>query len=75
MKKLLGAELWTGWFGAADFMMAEESVLPRQVLTFLHLALQKLKEHYNAVEEARTAAGKAYMLLATDSAKKRKVAQ
>ena len=75
MKKLLGAELWTGWFGAADFMMVEDSVLPRQLLTYLHLALRQLKEHYHAVEEARTAASQAYVLLAEANAKKRKVAQ
>ena len=75
MKKLLGAELWAGWFGAADFLMADDSVLPRQLLTYLHVALRQLKEHYDAGEDAKTAAGKAYVLLAEASAKKRKVAQ
>ena len=72
MRKLLGTQLWEGWFGKPDFVMAEESVLPRQLLTFLHLALKRLKTHYEAVEEAMAAAAKAYELLAEASAKKRK---
>ena len=75
MKKLLGTELWNGWFGATDFTMAADSVLPRQLMTYLHVALRQLKEHYEAGEGEKTAAGKAYALLAEASAKKRKVAQ
>ena len=75
MKKLLGPELWEGWFGTAEFTMAADSMLPRQLMSFLHVALRQLKEHYEAGEDARTAAGKAYALLAEASAKKRKVAQ
>ena len=75
MKKLLGTKLWNGWFGATDFTMAADSVLPRQLMTYLHVALRQLKEHYEAGEGEKTAAGKAYALLAEASAKKRKVAQ
>ena len=75
MKKLLGADLWAGWFGAPDFTMADDSVLPRQLLTFLYAALKRLKGHYDAAEEVKTAAAKAYELLAEASAKKRKTAQ
>ena len=72
MKKLLGPQLWEGWFGQADFTMVDDSVLPRQTLMFLHLALKQLKSHYEAVEDARAAAAQSYAQMAEANAKKRR---
>ena len=73
LKKLLGPQLWAGWFGTPDFTMADDSVLPRQTLMFLHLALKELKSHYEAGEDTKKAATKAYALMVEDNNKKRKV--
>ena len=73
MKKLLGTELWGGWFGKPDFMMADESILPRQLLTYLHLALTQLKSNYEAGEEVKKAAARDYAMLAEANTKRRKV--
>ena len=74
LKKLLGKELWKGWFGDEDFLIVDgSSVLPRQALMFLHYALRQLKEQYEAVEETRTAAAKSFAQLLEASAKKRRV--
>ena len=54
--------------------MAEDIVLPRQTLTFLHLALRQLKSRYDAGEEAKAAGTKAYADMAEASAKKSKTA-
>ena len=75
MKKLLGQELWEGWFGKPDFTMADDSVLPRQTMTFLHLALKQLKSNYDAGEEAKKAATKDYAMLVEANAKRRKMEQ
>ena len=71
MKKLLGPQLWQGWFVEPDFTMADDCVLPRQTLMFLLLAPKQLKDHYEAVEDARKAAAQSYALMVEANANKR----
>ena len=72
MLKLLGPQLWQGWFGQSDFRMVNDSVLPRQTLMFLYYALQQLKDHYEGVEDTRTAAAQSYASMVEASTKKRR---
>ena len=53
--------------------ISEAEAIPRQALTFVSMALDKMKSHYDAVEETRKAAASAYALMAKEgSHKKRK---
>ena len=72
MLKLLGPQLWQGWFGQSDFRMADDSVLPRQTLMFLYYALQQMKDHYEGVEDTRAAAAKSYTSMVEANSKKRR---
>ena len=73
LRKLLGPQLWKGWFGKDDIVIADVSVLPRQLMAFLYHSLQLLKEHYLAVEDTKIAAGKSYALLLEAASKKRRM--
>ena len=72
LRKLLGPQLWKGWFEQEDMVIADGAVLPRQLMTFLYHALQQLKDHYLAVEETRIAASKSYAQLLEATSKKRR---
>ena len=75
MKKLLGAQLWKGWFGEENFTIVDvTSVLPRQTLMFLFYSLQQLKEHYSAVEDTKAAAAKSFAALLEAGTKRRRIA-
>ena len=74
LRKLLGPQLWQGWFGAPEFVLGDGCVLPRQLMMYLYYELQQLKEHYLAIEETKAAADNAYAMLLEASNKKRKVA-
>ena len=73
LRKLLGPQLWEGWFGQKDIVIDDASVLPRQLMAFLYHALQQLKEHYLAVEETKAAASKSYALLLEATSKNRRM--
>lgn len=72
LRKLLGNQLWKGWFGTNDCVIAEGSILPRQLMFFLYHALLQLKDHYLSIEDTKAAAGKSYALLLEAASKKRR---
>ena len=75
MKKLLGAQLWKGWFGEENFTIVDvTSVLPRQTLLFLFYSLQQLKEHHSAVADTKAAAAKSFAALLEAGTKRRRIA-
>ena len=73
LRKLLGPQLWKGWFGQEDIVISDMSVLPRQLMAFLYHSLQQLKEHYLAVEDTKIAASQSYALLLEATSKKRRM--
>ena len=74
LRKLLGTQLWEGWFGKPDVVIEDTSVLPRQMMAYLHYALLQLKDNYDAIEDTEAAAAKSYALMLEDSSKKRRMA-
>ena len=74
LKTLLGTQLWGGWFWKPDIVIEDGCILPRQMMAFLYYALQQLKDHYEAVEETKSAAAKSYAVLLEASSKKKRTA-
>ena len=70
---LLGKVLWDGWFDIITLPIEDAEVVPRQALAYVSIAIEKLKAKYDAVEQTRTEAVKAFALM-TAAAKKRKTA-
>ena len=56
LRKLLGTQLWEGWFGAVDTVLADDAVLPRQLMAYLQYALSQLKHNYDALQDTKAAA-------------------
>ena len=72
LRKLLGPQLWEGWFGTVDIVLEHTSVLPRQLMAYLQYALSQLQHNYDALEDNKAAAAKSYALMVEDSSKKRR---
>jgi hypothetical protein len=69
--KLLGEQLWQGWFGEPTNRVLDSScVMPRQMLMFLYVALQQLREHYEQVEDTKASAATAFGILAENARKR-----
>ena len=60
MKQLLGPQLWDGWFGLIEESLCDEDYIPRQALTYTHMALQKIQFTVDVVAEHQAAAKVAY---------------
>jgi hypothetical protein len=75
--EILGKTLLAGWYPHTKNPFPEEpdSVLPRQLMTYLIAALAKLKSRYQAGEfrgeETKKAAAESYAALSADSKKRR----
>ena len=73
LRKLLGPQLWEGWFGTIDIVLEDDSVLPRQLVAYLQYALSQLKHNYDALRDTKAAAAKSYALMMEYSSKKRRM--
>ena len=69
MRQLLGTQLWDGWFGLVESTLNDEDYIPRQALSFMHLALQKIQFAVGVLAEQQAAAKTAY----EDMQKKRRM--
>ena len=72
LRHLLGKVLWDGWFDIISEPIQDGEVVPRQALTYVSMALEKWKAKYDAVEQTKTEATKAFAMM-TAAVKKRKM--
>ena len=75
VQQLLGRDLWLGWFDIATDPPSDFEIIPRQAMTFLALALDKMKLTYEAVEETTRAAKESYATMSAAAEKRRSTAQ
>ena len=73
VKHLLGSQLWDGWFSRFPEDLPDDQVLPRQALTFVSLALDKIKMSKADSEAAKKPALKAFEEY-TENVKRRRTA-
>ena len=71
MKSLLGTKLWDGWFDVVADPFPDEEILLRQAVSYLALALEKLKTRYDAIEATTIAAKESYAIMAATTKKRR----
>ena len=60
MKQLPGSQLWDGWFALVEDSLTDEDFIPRQALTFVHMALQKIQFTVDVVAEHHASAKASY---------------
>ena len=76
MQLVLGTKLWDGWFDFIPLPVPDEEIVPRQALTFVSMALERVKNKYDAIEATKAAAAESYAAMTAEArAKKRRVAE
>ena len=74
MKDLLGLQLWDGWFEMLADIPDDSEMIPRQALTYCHIALERLREKHKVNEDVKEAATKSYASLSAAGKKRRAAA-
>ena len=74
MKDLLGLQLWDGWFEMVADIPDDSEMIPRQALTYCHIALERLREKHKVNEDVKEAATKSYALMSAAGKKRRAAA-
>ena len=74
MKDLLGLQLWDGWFEMIEDIPADSEMVPRQALTYCHIALDRLREKHIVSESVKEAAAQSYALMSAEGKKRRAAA-
>ena len=75
VQQLLGRDLWLGWFDTASDPPSEFEIIPRHSMTYLALALDKMKLTYEADEDTTRAAKASYATMSAAAKKRRASAQ
>ena len=71
MKRLLGEQLWDGWFSLAGAHPEDNEPLPRQALAYVALALDNMKTQYQGVDESKKTAAEAFARLTSETKRRR----